>query len=126
MNKKFFHNTNTRQESCILIGVVIKGSKRNIAEENIEELADLAHTAGACVKEKIIQERLVFDPAYFIGKGKAVEIADQIKIHPVDMIIFDDFRFMQFGFFEHIKCCCDRPGGYISYPIPTIADTHLS
>jgi GTP-binding protein HflX len=90
MNRKFFHNTKIGQESCILIGVVIKGGNRNITEENIEELADLANTAGACVKEKIIQERLILDPAYFIGKGKAVEIADQIKIHPVDMIIFDD------------------------------------
>jgi GTP-binding protein HflX len=90
MNKKFFHNTKIRHESCILIGVVVKGGRRNITEENIDELADLAHTAGARVKEKIIQERSVFDPAYFIGKGKAVEIADQIKIHPVDMVIFDD------------------------------------
>jgi GTP-binding protein HflX len=59
-------------------------------EENLEELDSLANTAGAEVVDRIIQDRKHLDPALFIGKGKAEELAEYIIIKDIDMIIFDD------------------------------------
>jgi GTP-binding protein HflX len=61
-----------------------------MVEENLEELSALARTAGANVGELFIQERDVLDPAYFLGKGKALEIAAHLQNNPSDMLIFDD------------------------------------
>jgi GTPase len=50
----------------------------------------LADTAGAETVFKIIQDRKIVDTAYFIGKGKAEEIAELIELNDIRLIIFDD------------------------------------
>ncbi|HOJ84733.1 MAG TPA: GTPase HflX, partial [Bacillota bacterium] len=42
----------------------------------MEELALLAKTAGAAVVSTMVQRREAPDPAYYIGKGKAHELAE--------------------------------------------------
>jgi len=59
-------------------------------EDSINELSELASTAGAEVIAKLVQKRGKPDPAYYIGKGKAEELALlAITIH-ADLVIFDD------------------------------------
>ena len=60
------------------------------SEDSIEELKQLADTAGAIVKEKFIQKRPKPDPAFFIGKGKAQELALYVQENNIDLCIFDD------------------------------------
>jgi GTP-binding protein HflX len=90
MTKQAFHTTESAGERCLLVGVVLPGHEREIIQSNLDELAALAATAGVQVSAIIIQERTRLDPAYYIGKGKASEIAETISEDPVDLIIFDD------------------------------------
>lgn len=84
------HPTRSAVETCILVGVRLPRQERHIIEGNMEELAALVATAGAQVREIIIQERAHLNPAFFVGKGKAQEIAALLEEEGADMIIFDD------------------------------------
>lgn len=59
-------------------------------EDSIEELKQLADTAGAEVIAKFIQKRPKPDPAFFIGKGKVQELALYVQQENIDLCIFDD------------------------------------
>jgi GTP-binding protein HflX len=82
--------THITQEQCILIGIQLPDQNKWQVKDHLEELASLASTAGAEVHEIIIQERNKPDSAYFIGKGKAEEIATIIEMEKIDLLIFDD------------------------------------
>jgi GTP-binding protein HflX len=58
-------------------------------EESLEELAELASTAGAEVVERITQSRPAPEAATLIGPGKVEEIAAQAKADRADLVIFD-------------------------------------
>jgi GTP-binding protein HflX len=83
-------STKTSKEICITVGIIIAPAQRNIIEENLDELNELVSTAGGLVIETFIQTRRHYDPAFFIGKGKAREIAEYIKEFNIDIIVFDD------------------------------------
>nr|WP_265446887.1 GTPase HflX [Acetivibrio straminisolvens] len=81
-------------ERAILVGLetsskVLVGGKSE-GERSLDELEELAHTAGAVVLEKIIQRRPVKDPAFFIGRGKVEELSLMCQALDADLIIFDD------------------------------------
>lgn len=57
-------------------------------EENLVELAELATDAGLVVIDSFVQRRSHPAPGTFIGKGKALELAQIIE--PGDLVIFDD------------------------------------
>jgi GTP-binding protein HflX len=84
------HPTGPALETCILVGARLPHQERHIIEGNLEELAALVVTAGAQVRDIIIQERARLNPAFFVGKGKAQEIAALLEEEAADMIIFDD------------------------------------
>jgi GTP-binding protein HflX len=71
-------------------GEYIKNINRETVEEHLEELEQLAVTAGAETKLKVIQDRQTADPAYYIGKGKADELISLAEDNNIDIIIFDD------------------------------------
>ena len=77
-------------EKAILIALKMKHSPKEAVGEHIQELEMLADTAGAETVFKFIQEKDKIDPAYFIGKGKAFEIAELVELNDIDLIIFDD------------------------------------
>ena len=60
------------------------------AEVSIDELEELANTAGAEVLAKIIQPRPAPDAALFLGTGKLDEIKESYLFDDIDVIIFDD------------------------------------
>ena len=59
------------------------------AEISIDELEELAHTAGAEVVGKIIQKRQHIEAATFVGYGKLAEIIAYCNNMNVDLLIFD-------------------------------------
>ncbi len=76
-------------EKAILVGVHLSNMSKSEADESLEELERLADTAGIIVSEKVIQHRDKPDPSYYIGKGKAEEIANIYKAFNAGMVIFD-------------------------------------
>lgn len=89
-------NTKKESEKAILVCTTIpkKGSMRSIKQkaykEHLEELEFLTETAGAEVVSKFYQEREKIDSTYFIGKGKAEEIAAKAEEEEVDLVIFEN------------------------------------
>lgn len=59
------------------------------AEVSINELEELAHTAGAEVFGKIIQKKARPEAATFVGVGKLAEIIAFCNTNNIDLLIFD-------------------------------------
>src|SRR3989339_161246 len=78
------------KERAILIALVTEDYSKDQVEEHLEELELLTNTAGAITVFKIMQERYRPDPAFFIGKGKAEEVAQLIELNDIQLVIFDD------------------------------------
>jgi GTP-binding protein HflX len=66
-------------ESAILVG-----------HGALDELRELAVSAGARVVGELIQHRKHPDPATYIGKGKADELKEAVLTEGADVVIFDD------------------------------------
>jgi GTP-binding protein HflX len=74
-----------------LVGVEIRGSRPLFSvEDSLDELAQLAQTAGVEVKGRITQRLSQIAPATFIGSGKVKEIIEQLPALDATMVIFDD------------------------------------
>ena len=81
------------QERAILVGMEYNGMLNTLGwtiEDSVEELKQLADTAGAQVVARFLQKRPKPDPAFFIGKGKVQELALFVQQENVDLCIFDD------------------------------------
>ena len=79
-----------KPETAILIGLIHKEQKESQLAEYMDELAFLAETAGAKTVRRFTQRLNHPDAATFIGSGKLNEIREYIKLHKVDIAIFDD------------------------------------
>jgi len=79
-----------KSEKAILVSLKTPDVTREVAEEHLDELEMLASTAGAQTVFKIMQDRSRIDPAHYIGKGKAEELADLADLNEIELIIFDD------------------------------------
>jgi len=84
------HENKQGPEKAILIAVGKKSSDRNIVFEQLDELENLANTAGAEIIEKIYQELEFPNPATAIGKGKVEEIKQLMEDEHIQLVIFDD------------------------------------
>jgi GTP-binding protein HflX len=82
-------NNNT-QEKALLIALNIGNLRGELVDEHLDELEELANTAGAVTVAKIIQEKSAVDPAFYIGKGKAEEAAAFVENEDINLVIFDD------------------------------------
>ncbi len=80
----------SRQERAVLVGVVTGSTRKGAVEEYLDELALLAESAGAVVESRMIQERQNIDAAFFIGSGKAEELAWLVEEKKIDLALFDD------------------------------------
>ncbi|MCZ6480265.1 MAG: GTPase HflX [Candidatus Methylomirabilales bacterium] len=81
--------SSSRREVALLIGLKQPHQPRWEAEESLEELAQLAVSAGAESAFRVLQERSVPDPRTLIGRGKAEDIRELCE-EGVDLVIFDD------------------------------------
>ncbi len=81
--------SSSRREVALLIGLKRPHQPRWEAEESLEELAQLAVSAGAESAFRVLQERSVPDPRTLIGRGKAEDIRELCE-EGVDLVIFDE------------------------------------
>ena len=65
-------DTSEVMEKVILVAV--KRNDRDNTEASLDELEELAQTAGAETLAKVIQNRESFHSATYVGKGKIEEI----------------------------------------------------
>ncbi|MQM24880.1 GTPase HflX [Glycomyces albidus] len=77
-----------RLERVVLVGVWTEGSIED-AENSLDELAQLAETAGSEVVDGLIQRRSKPDAGTFIGSGKVKELKDTIEALGADTVIAD-------------------------------------
>src|SRR5262245_696102 len=66
-------------ENAILVGY-----------NSLDELRELAVSAGARIVGEVVQHRQRPDPATYIGKGKVEELREAVVTEGVDVVIFDD------------------------------------
>ena len=80
----------TATEKTVLVGLEHDGVTRWDLEESLSELRELAATAGANVVDTVTQKLQHPTAPYYIGKGKAEEVAAICTEHGAGSIIFDD------------------------------------
>ena len=76
------------EERYILVGVQQNAYEQ--AEESLDELEELAKTAGALVVGRLLQKREAIHPVTYIGKGKIQELKELLWEQEADGIFCDD------------------------------------
>ncbi len=106
-------DTAAHRERAILVGVSTPENRGTMVEDYLDELALLADSAGADVVHRITQDRSRIDPAHFIGKGKAGELAWLVQEKNIQLVLFDaDLTPVQVRNLEKLVKCkiVDRSG----------------
>ena len=89
--KALIETRNRRTERVFLIGLELKKSDaRWESQDSLEELAELATSAGAQVVGDGVQKLAAPCASTFIGRGKADQFAEYCHQADVDTVIFDD------------------------------------
>ena len=84
---RHIRNPRDHRDRAILVGVTT-GSAAS-AKESLDELRELARSAGVVVLDSIIQRRQKLDPRSLIGRGKLDELIIRSLQLGADAIIFD-------------------------------------
>lgn len=79
-----------KTERALLVGVDLPNVNRWEVDDSLEELAELATTAGAEVVGRVVQKRTTPDSSYYIGLGKIQELSLICQELHVDVVVFDD------------------------------------
>ena len=74
-----------KHEKAILVGV-----GPGIREEDLDELAALADSAGAESVGRVVQSRREPDPQFWIGKGKVEELHGMLHSSDAELVILDE------------------------------------
>src|ERR1700745_2506361 len=77
-------------ERAILIGLEKDGVSKWDLQDSLEELRELANSAGAEVVDTVTQKLPRPTAPYYIGKGKAEAIQDSVQSQGVTSVIFND------------------------------------
>jgi len=84
------------RERVLLVGVGLKKASRGRAgdptssgRESLEELRELAESAGAKIEASLLQVRDALDPATLVGRGKLDEIRIEAEMRHVPLVIVD-------------------------------------
>ena len=84
---RHIRNPRDHRDRAILVGVTT-GSAAS-AQESVEELRELARSAGVVVLDSIVQRRQKLDPRSLVGRGKLDELIIRSLQLGADVIIFD-------------------------------------
>lgn len=79
-----------KHERALLIGLEHGGVSKWDLRDSLEELAELANSAGAEVVDTVTQKLHKPTAPYYIGKGKAESIKESLQDRQVTSVIFDD------------------------------------
>jgi len=77
-------------ERALLIGLEKQGVSKWDLQDSLEELAELANSAGAEVVDTVTQKLDRPTAPYYIGKGKAESLKPALQDRQVTSVIFDD------------------------------------
>jgi 50S ribosomal subunit-associated GTPase HflX len=82
----------SKSRRVFLVGVLLRsqGGSAATVEEHLDELAQLADSAGSRVVGRAMQARQAPDAATFIGRGKAEEIGAAATAAGAELLLFDD------------------------------------
>lgn len=83
-------DTSVQKEKVVIVGIVTARQDEKQVKEYLDELEFLVDTSGAEVWERFSQRLDSPHPGTYIGSGKLQEIADFVKVHDIDAVIFDD------------------------------------
>jgi GTP-binding protein HflX len=75
-------------ERALLVSVSC-GRPRAETEDSIDELRELAGSAGVQVADVLLQQRARPDPRYLVGAGRLQDLVIHAFQHDVDLVIFD-------------------------------------
>ncbi len=78
------------EEKALLVGVQLDGTRGSEVDDHLEELRELARTAGAEVVQHQIVKRDRPTPGYYIGKGQAAHLRELCQQVLADVVVFDD------------------------------------
>jgi len=93
-------------EPAILIGVGLPPEKMWHVDQSLDELEQLAATAGARTVHREVQMRSRPDPAHMIGAGKARRLKEFASAYDVSTLIFDvDLAPVQARNLEQVTGC---------------------
>ncbi len=76
-------------ERALLVCVEMPDSRLE-PHDPLGELRNLAKTAGALIVDEMLTKRRKIDSAYYVGSGKAKEIATRAAAAEADLVIFDN------------------------------------
>jgi GTPase len=77
-------------DRAVLVGAPDRDLAARLAEEHLEELARLTDTAGGNVVGTVVQRIDAPHPRYYIGEGKAKELASVVRSAKADLVVFDE------------------------------------
>ncbi|MEG0310245.1 MAG: GTPase HflX [Eubacterium sp.] len=78
-------------ERALLVGVEVGNKRDGIdLDESMEELARLVETADGIVVDRVTQNRTQFDPIFYVGRGKLMEIVRMIQNLDINLIAAND------------------------------------
>ena len=73
------YDTAKEKERVILVAVDLsENSDSTTVDISLDELEELAETAGAVTVGRVVQKRDAFHPGTYIGKGKMEELRDLV------------------------------------------------
>lgn len=78
-----------RREKAVLVGLLLPDHGGD-PQDPLSELRALADTAGAVVVDELLQKRTKPVASTFIGTGKVRDLAEMVKFHKADVVIFDN------------------------------------
>ncbi|MCP4374752.1 MAG: GTPase HflX, partial [bacterium] len=83
------NDTATQSERALLVTVLLPGST-NDPRDPLGELRGLVRSAGGDIVDEMLAKRRHINPGYYVGSGKAKEIARRAEANDVDVVIFDN------------------------------------
>ena len=84
--EKFRQTLRVRKERAVLVAAI----RPFCPSDDLAELTALAESAGAVVVDRFQQKIRVVHPATYIGKGKALQLAQRVRRFGADVVIFDN------------------------------------
>ena len=85
--EKFRQTLRVKKERATLVAAILPGPS---GTDDLAELTALAESAGAAVVDRFQQKIRTIKPSTYIGRGKALQLADRAKRYEADVVIFDN------------------------------------
>ncbi|MEM6459897.1 MAG: GTPase HflX [Planctomycetota bacterium] len=93
---------NVASEPAVLVACLLPDTQTN-PHDPLDELRALAESAGAVVVDEMLQKRQKPSAKSLIGKGKVQELAERVKLHNAQVVIFEnDLSPSQIGNIERV------------------------